>query len=219
MRGGAASTGATVIDGRRGGRNIAAAHMTTANKVTIVRILLVPVFLTEALTYVNGGGEMYRKLAIACFAVAAISDGIDGYIARRFNQRSQLGAILDPLADKLLLIAGTILLSLNNGTYLPHFPLWLAATILSRDLLLLIGLLVIQLVCGRVGVRPHFTGKIATVLQMATILWALFRWDAQWLLGLGYATALFTAISGLLYVRDGVRQLSASPHSLPTPGQ
>src|SRR6185295_6973655 len=87
--------------------------MTTANKITILRILLVPFFIAQVLYYVGNGGELYRLLAILSFAIAAISDGVDGYIARRYNQRSELGAILDPLADKLLLVSAVILLSFN----------------------------------------------------------------------------------------------------------
>src|SRR6476661_5666100 len=103
--------------------------MTTANKVTILRILLIPFFVVQVLYYMKTGNENYRLAAIVAFAVASICDGVDGYIARRYNQRSELGAILDPLADKLLLVSGVILFSLNT----PHFgtiPLWLTGTII-----------------------------------------------------------------------------------------
>src|SRR5262245_5758609 len=110
--------------------------MTTANKITIVRILLVPLFIVEVLNYIEHGRELHRRLAIAAFLVAALCDGVDGYIARRYNQRSELGAILDPLGDKLLLLAGILLLSLHHEPYLPHLPLWLTVTVVSRDLLL-----------------------------------------------------------------------------------
>ncbi len=80
--------------------------MTTANKVTILRILLVPVFIVEILYYFKNGNEVHRLAGLLCFAIAAILDGVDGYIARRYNQRSELGAILDPLGDKLLLVSG-----------------------------------------------------------------------------------------------------------------
>ena len=69
--------------------------MTTANKVTILRMLLIPFFVVEVLYYVKDGHELHRLLAVLSFAVAAICDGVDGYIARRYNQRSELGAILD----------------------------------------------------------------------------------------------------------------------------
>src|SRR5438874_6039748 len=85
--------------------------MTTANKITIFRILLVPFFIVEVLSYVDDGDELHRFLAIAAFLLASVCDGVDGYIARRYNQRSELGAILDPLADKLLVVAGIVLRS------------------------------------------------------------------------------------------------------------
>ena len=80
--------------------------MTTANNITIFRVLLVPFFIVQVLYYAESGIEWHRFAAILTFALAALSDGLDGYIARRYNQRSQLGAILDPLADKLLLVSG-----------------------------------------------------------------------------------------------------------------
>ena len=189
--------------------------MTTANKITIFRILLVPFFVLEFLNYVDGGGERYRMLAIICFALASVSDGVDGYIARRYHQRSELGAILDPLADKLLLVAGIVLLSFHNEPFLDRFPLWLSVTIISRDALILLGMVVIHYVCGRVTIRPRLVGKIATVLQMTAVSWALLKWPAAALHYWSLAAAICTALSGLLYVFDGVRQLSQSPASLP----
>ena len=91
--------------------------MTTANKVTIVRILLIPVFVVQILYYFRTGAEVHRFVGLLCFAAAAILDGVDGYIARRYNQRSELGAILDPLADKLLLVSGIVLLSPHAWAY------------------------------------------------------------------------------------------------------
>ena len=141
--------------------------MTTANKITIARILLVPLFVVQVLYYTQTGNEFYRLVALLCFAVAAISDGIDGYLARHYNQHSELGRVLDPLADKLLLIAGVVLLSMKNEPYLQRIPMWLTATIVSRDVLLILGMVVIHYICGKVRVRPVIMGKIATVLQMS----------------------------------------------------
>ncbi|MCW5554173.1 MAG: CDP-alcohol phosphatidyltransferase family protein [Verrucomicrobiae bacterium] len=192
--------------------------MTTANKVTILRILLIPFFVVEVLYYVKSGNELHLIAALFTFAVAAICDGVDGYIARRYNQISELGTILDPLADKLLLVSAVVLLSFDHGPLLGQIPLWLTGTIIGRDVLLLIGLVVIQLTVGKVHVRPRILGKVATVLQMASVLWILLRWDAgwgaRWLVWLTAAAAICTGGSGLLYVWDGVRQLSASPSSL-----
>src|SRR5256885_9160469 len=99
--------------------------MTTANRVTIARILLVPFFVVQLLEYAHDGDDVNRLLALLSFAIAAICDGVDGYIARRYNQRSELGAILDPLADKLLLVLGLVGLSLANRRHLERIPLCL----------------------------------------------------------------------------------------------
>jgi cardiolipin synthase (CMP-forming) len=191
--------------------------MTTANKVTIVRILLIPFFVVEVLYYVRGGNETYRFLAILCFATASICDGVDGYIARRYNQRSELGAVLDPLADKLLLVSAIVLLSFDHAPYLQSFPLWFTGTIIGRDFLLLTGLFVVHMTVGKVKVRPRVLGKIATVLQMVAVVWILLKWDERWLPAWTLSAAICTGISGLFYVWDGSRQLSAHPASSPSP--
>ena len=89
--------------------------MTTANKITILRILLIPFFVVELIYYVRSGNEAHRLAALLSFAIAAVLDGVDGYIARRYNQISELGKILDPLADKLLLVSGIVALSFNHS--------------------------------------------------------------------------------------------------------
>ena len=171
--------------------------------------------------YVQTGLEQYRWMAIACFGLAAISDGIDGFIARHFHQQSELGAVLDPLADKLLILSGVVLLSLPNEPHLHSIPVWLAVTILSRDTILLIGFGVIHLVAGGMKVRPHFSSKIATVLQMVAVLWPLFKLDqsfasgARWHFGICIAAAAFTGVSGLIHVLAGMRLLGRHPASLP----
>jgi CDP-diacylglycerol--glycerol-3-phosphate 3-phosphatidyltransferase len=187
--------------------------MTTANKVTILRILLIPYFVVEILYYVKDGNEISRIMALICFAVASICDGVDGYIARRYNQKSDLGAVLDPLADKLLLVSGVIVLSFDNQPRLESVPLWLTGTIIGRDLVLLLGWIVIHQMVGKVTVRPRMLGKIATVLQMAVVLWILLQWHHPSLFYLSLCAALCTGISGFLYVWDGVNQLSAHPAS------
>jgi CDP-diacylglycerol--glycerol-3-phosphate 3-phosphatidyltransferase len=190
--------------------------MTTANKVTILRILLIPLFVVEILYYVKTGNEVHRLVAMCSFGIAALCDGVDGYIARRFNQRSELGAILDPLADKLLLVSGIVVLSFDQRPYLQNVPLWLTGTIIGRDILLLVGLIVIQITVGKVKVRPRLVGKVATVLQMVVVLWILLRWDEKWLTALALVTAVGTGFSGLLYLWDGMHQLSSHPASSPS---
>ncbi|HEU5397079.1 MAG TPA: CDP-diacylglycerol--glycerol-3-phosphate 3-phosphatidyltransferase [Verrucomicrobiae bacterium] len=193
--------------------------MTTANKVTILRILFIPFFVIELIYYVNTGNEIHRLLATCSFAITAISDGVDGYIARHYHQISELGKILDPLADKLLLVSAIVLMSIDHGTVLGQIPLWLTGTIIGRDLLLGIGALVIRSVVGKITVRPRLSGKVATVFQMLAVSWILLRWDAVfhgellrcWIWG----AEIFTVISGLWYVWDGSKQLSSHPASSP----
>jgi CDP-diacylglycerol--glycerol-3-phosphate 3-phosphatidyltransferase len=194
--------------------------MTTANKITILRILLVPFFVVELIYYFRSGNEAHRLAALLCFAVAAILDGVDGYIARRYHQISELGKILDPLADKLLLVSGIVTLSFNHGNFLGQIPLWLTGTIIGRDLLILLGVAVIRFTVGKIVVRPRFTGKVATVLQMAVVIWILLKWDfghgVLWLKYLTLGAGICTGVSGVLYVLDGVKQLGSHPASLPT---
>ena len=192
--------------------------MTTANKITILRILLIPFFVVEILYYVETGNELHRLLAILTFAIASILDGVDGYVARRYHQRTELGTVLDPIADKLLLVSGIIVLSFNHTPWLATIPLWLTGTIIGRDLLTCLGVIVVHFVVGKVTVRPRLTGKIATVLQMALMLWILLKWTADhaaWLQAISLGAGLFTGASGLLYVWDFMKQLGTHPASSP----
>jgi cardiolipin synthase len=194
--------------------------MTTANKVTILRMFLIPFFVVEALYYVKAGKEEFRLMAILAFATAAICDGVDGYIARHYNQRSELGAILDPLADKLLLVSGIVLFSFNNAPRFGSIPLWMTGTIIGRDLILLAGMGVIQMTVGKVKVKPRIIGKVATVLQMICICWILLQWDRDlrpaWFMAWTLSATICTGISGFLYVWDGVKQVASHPASAAT---
>jgi CDP-diacylglycerol--glycerol-3-phosphate 3-phosphatidyltransferase len=191
--------------------------MTTANKITILRILLVPFFVVELIYYLRSGNEWHRWAAMAAFGLAAGLDGVDGYVARHFNQKSELGAILDPLADKLLLVSGVVTLSFNHANYLGQIPLWLTGTIIGRDILILIGIFLVRFTVGKVTVRPRVVGKVATVLQMAVVIWVLLKWDngrgEHWIDVLTVSAAVCTGVSGLLYVWDGMQKLSAHPMS------
>ncbi|MCX8155536.1 MAG: CDP-alcohol phosphatidyltransferase family protein [Verrucomicrobiae bacterium] len=192
--------------------------MTTANKVTIFRILLVPAFVVQLLYYYESGNPRDRILALIFFAVAAILDGVDGYIARRYNQKSQLGTVLDPLADKMLLLSGICLLSLIKADWSDRMPAWIptwvTAVVLSKDAILLVGMAVVYYTCGRVKIVPRLTGKVATALQFILVVLVLLQWQpVVWHLSL--LTAILTGISGVQYIRDGVKQLSQSPLSFP----
>lgn len=193
--------------------------MTTANKITILRILSIPFFIVQVLYYIDTGAEGHRWLAFLTFVIAAICDGVDGYIARRYNQRSELGAILDPLADKLLLASAIILLSLNSGERFDRIPLWLTATILGRDVILAIGIGIVHYTYGKVKVQPILIGKAATVFQMIAVSWIFLKWDTAWLQTWFLGAGLCTGLSGIYYVWQGMRQLSASPTSAALPDQ
>ena len=199
--------------------------MTTANKITIARILAIPVFVAMAIYYGRGvqtghAEEWQRVAAILLFALAAVSDGLDGYIARHYNQRTRLGLILDPIADKGLLLAGIITLTFSNWHY--EFPLWFPILVISRDVVVVTGSLVLHYLNGKVQVRPSWVGKTATVLQMVSIAAAMLQVNRpglpaeppfSWMDGLVAAAGIFTFISGIGYVLDGVRQLQAGEHA------
>jgi cardiolipin synthase len=198
--------------------------MTTANKITVVRIVMIPAFVTMAIYYgesITRGQplEWQRLAAIAIFILAAVSDGLDGYVARRYNQRSTLGIILDPIADKGLLLSGIITLSLTSWSEVEpesgKFPVWFPVLVISRDAILLVGTLVLYLLNGKVHIKPHWTGKVATVLQMIAIGWVMLQMRIIPLLYVVLAAGTFTLISGIVYVTEGVRQLQAEGHAHP----
>ncbi len=186
--------------------------MTLPNYISILRILLVPVFVASVVYYVNREADIYRYLAIAVFSLASLSDALDGYLARHFHQESRLGVILDPLADKLLLVAGVVVLSLDHPNLL-SIPIWLTTLIVSRDAFLPLGTVLISY-CGKTPrVQPRLLGKTATVAQMAMILWALLKLPpsgfAVWI----WLAGFLTLASGIQYVCDGLKQLGAAAES------
>jgi CDP-diacylglycerol--glycerol-3-phosphate 3-phosphatidyltransferase len=188
--------------------------MTTANKITIARILMIPVFVMMAIYYGQGRArgepqEWQRWATVAVFLIAAASDGIDGYIARRYNQKSQLGVVLDPLADKGLLLAAIITLSFSNWTY--EFPIWFPVLVITRDAVILTGTLVLHFLVGKVQVKPSWMGKAATAFQMLAIAWVLLQ--IKYHLVPVTLAGIFTLVSGIGYVMDGIRQLQAGGHA------
>jgi len=196
--------------------------MTLANKITVARILMIPVFVTLAIYYgesIQRGEplEWERFAAIIVFLLAAVSDGVDGYVARRYNQRSSLGVVLDPIADKGLLLSGIITLSISNWSDIDpeygRFPVWFPVLVISRDAVILVGAAILYLLNGKVHVKPNWTGKIATVLQMVAIGWVMLQLRLVPVLYVVIAAGLFTLISGIVYVTDGVRQLQAEGHA------
>ena len=169
--------------------------MGLANWLTIVRILLVPVLVT-LLVYNHPGW------ALLAFVVAGVTDTMDGYIARTRGTKTRLGAFLDPLADKLLLVAAFVTLTYKFPRVLPF---WLTALVLSRDLLLIVVAVLVMLTGGHVQPAPTLVGKTSTVLQMVTVGAALLLvagvsdpWHVRKvLIGL---TAALTVGSGVQYL-------------------
>ncbi|HEY3099859.1 MAG TPA: CDP-diacylglycerol--glycerol-3-phosphate 3-phosphatidyltransferase [Methylomirabilota bacterium] len=175
--------------------------MGLANWLTVLRILLIPVFVSLL---------VYRKpgLALIVFVAAALTDLLDGYVARRQGLSSRLGAFLDPMADKLLLVSSFVTL-----TWLKALPFWIAAVVISRDLILMVGALVIHMAGGRIYPRPTWAGKIATFFQVLTVLTGLasrFVYVGSSLRAVMWLAAAFTLISGLQYIVQGMRFLNAA---------
>lgn len=175
--------------------------MNLPNSLTVVRILLIPVFV-GLLVYGNYG------YGLGVLVLAGITDGLDGIIARLANQRTQLGAILDPLADKLLLSSGFVTL-----TILHLIPLWAAIVVVSRDLILMTGTLLVRLTDSRIEVAPTLLGKSTTVFQLSyLILVVFFSWrviELELLHPLLYAAVFLTLCSGFHYLYRGVVYLGS----------
>lgn len=185
--------------------------------LTMLRLLLLPAFLWALLKDASTPSAGYHWLAIAIFAVMAITDKLDGYLARRLNQTTKLGAILDPVADKLLIACSVILLSFP--TIAPrHFaiPLWVVAFIYGKDLLVALGVLLLLSFRGKVTIIARPLGKISTALQLFLVLLVLlapaeqsgwFAFAQGLMLVLCGAVALLATLASLDYVGQGVRQL------------
>jgi cardiolipin synthase len=177
--------------------------ITLPNLLTIVRMALIPVFVSLL---------FYQKflLALGVFLVAGITDGLDGLLARRFHQQSPLGRILDPIADKMMLVTSFVVLSMRGvfPTPLPkHLPIpfWVTITVISRDVFILVGAAAINMVSGFRAFRPSFLGKLSTVVQILAVATVILA--AQIRVGTGYYlptvyTTVFalTLLSGIHYV-------------------
>lgn len=185
------------------------------NSLTLLRIALVPVFVMMV---------MQRKplAALIVFFLAGLSDILDGMAARAWGQRTRLGTVLDPLADKLLLSTAFILLTVRSLSPGCAIPLWLTAVVLGRDFIILAGATAIWRLRGSREFPPTVAGKISTVFQVATVFWiilcsyvhvsALGRsavltalTSPSVLAALFGATLLFTIVSGIQYILKGIR--------------
>ena len=173
--------------------------MTIPNLITAFRIILAPVFVIYLI-------NDRLNAALIVFLICMISDGIDGMVARLFNQKSRLGAYLDPLADKTLLVTAFVLLAVRG-----YLPSWLTVTAIARDVMILLGVLVFHLNRMEIKIRPSAVSKINTCFQFITLSMVLLK--GCLLLppviyeGLYYVTASLTIASGLHYMQYGLRAM------------
>jgi cardiolipin synthase len=169
--------------------------VTIPNVITILRFLLVP-----AVVYALMSGEL--GWALVGFVVAGVSDGVDGFIARQFDQRSELGAYLDPIADKLLLVSVFVMLGIMG-----ELPLWLVIAAVSRDALI-VGAVLLSYVMGNpVIVKPLFVSKANTAVQITLAALVLFELSFSPLPG--DPRAILIVVSGLLTAGSAAAYLVA----------
>jgi len=177
-------------------------RLTIPNIITLARILLTPLFIILLIQ------KRYHQ-ALWIFVLAGISDMADGLIARRWQQKSPLGAFLDPLADKLLMCSSFVTLSIYH-----LIPPWLTVIVISRDVVLVLGVMLFKMVNFPVIVRPSLAGKLSTATQVATVLLVLLAkyWTISpvslkaWF----WLTGALTTISGIHYILHALRGATQS---------
>ncbi|MFI5402221.1 MAG: CDP-alcohol phosphatidyltransferase family protein [Planctomycetota bacterium] len=170
------------------------------NAITLARLLLVPLFGWSILAH-------RTVLAPALLAAIAFSDWLDGFLARRYRAESRLGALLDPIADKVTQLSGLVLLAHAGPGPFTRVPLFFVALVLMREMMLVYGAVRVRLVRGTVRIRPRFEGKASTGAVFALLLAACLGapvWVVWTLCALG---APFVVVSGVRYVIDGYRQM------------
>jgi cardiolipin synthase len=181
-------------------RPVSQAKLTIPNVITLIRILLTPIFI---IFLIQG---QYRR-ALVVFLLAGVSDLADGLIARVWQQKSRLGSYLDPLADKILMAASFVTLSIYR-----QIPPWLTVVVLSRDVVLGLGVLIFRLADIPLIVRPSLAGKWTTTLQVTTVGLVLLNkiWPISPLVLLAFFwfTGVLTAISGIQYLYSGIQMMN-----------
>ncbi len=172
--------------------------MNLANKFSLIRLFLTPIFVLAVLYY-RDDNLLFANLPLIIFLTAIITDAVDGFIARRYNQTTRLGRVLDPLADKFLLAVAFITLTFTT-TIPPHLriPPWVLIIVLTRDIFILIGASIIYMTFEYMEFKPSRLGKITTSLQMMTVLSILLRFRYSYVIWT--AAAIFTILSGIHYL-------------------
>jgi cardiolipin synthase (CMP-forming) len=181
-------------------------RLSIPNLITLARILLVPVVV-----WAIASGQML--IAFVLFLAAGVSDAVDGFLAKRFGMTSEIGAYLDPLADKVLIVSIYVSLGIMEG-----LPRWLVILVVSRDFLIVGGILFSWLVDKPIDIRPHPVSKANTAAQIVLaglVLAALgLRFDAGWLLtGAMALVATLTLLSVAFYLRDWVHHMGSNGQS------
>ncbi len=188
------------------------------NRITIARILLIVPFMILMLHINDPWYKTWaRYAALSVFVIMALSDALDGYLARRTHSITSLGTFLDPLADKLLITCSCLLLSLGP---VPHggmrLPSGIVVIIIGKDIYTVIGFIIIYMVTSEVKIVPVRAGKLCTALQLTMVIAILLapdmlpHWpDYQYLVRILYnATAAMAALTALIYTRNGARYIS-----------
>ena len=178
--------------------------MNIANKISTFRILIVPFFIA-CVVYYSQDKEFLRFAALLIFLLGVVSDAVDGYIARKSKQQSPAGLILDPLGDKLLLMSAFLCLYLVPLKI--RFPLLVILVVISRDVLILLGAVVIFIVRQKINIIPTRWGKLTTTFQMLSVIAVLLQWNYSFILW--WTAVLFTLISGADYIMRGFKILYA----------
>lgn len=194
--------------------------MTWATRVTVLRLLCVPAMAVVLWQYgksqtAGPADDRFRIAGFSLFLAAALSDALDGFIARHWRQQSRLGTILDPLADKLLLLVALLGLTTLPSPRSAPLPLWFLVLVLSRDTLLLAGIALLRFLKREVPIHPHWTGKAATFFSFITVAAALLK--LSWAIGSCWAAAGFLIASAGFYLSTGLCILGQRGSYFPLP--
>ncbi len=184
-------------------------RMNIANKISTFRILTVPFFIASV-AYYSPDRTFLRYLALAIFIIAAVSDAADGYIARGSGEQSKAGLILDPLGDKLLLMSAFISLTINTNFEI-RFPLWVTLSVISRDVIILLGSVVIYIIKQKISMIPTKLGKLSTIFQMLAVIVLLMQFKYSYFFW--WLAVIFTIASGIIYINRGFKVLYALDNS------
>jgi cardiolipin synthase len=188
-------------------QEVSEAVLTVANQITLLRMLLIPAFIVLIV-------ERELGWALSVFAIAGVTDALDGVIARRSGQKTTLGAWLDPMADKLMLVSAFVVLTLPNLGLANKLPLWLTALVISRDVCIVVTVAIVNLAIGRRTFQPTMYGKAATAVYIVTVSMAmLFNYLGYHSVVVDvcvYATLAITLLSGFHYIWHGSRILAQS---------